>query len=301
MINQPTEQIEEMLTYLFNNFEVIKELVEKEKNRPKAVFGWRKGGVFNPSDKDELWGSDLPKVNRDSEEATLPTSDFNNLTKEEPEREKPFVDVYSLPEDASKKHREPSQLVDTETEARIKEDVTIVDEPKAASVEPPKEVPTEKDESKIHRTLKRVLPSTEKENNDVAPTNDTTNSSAPNLLLRDETEAERQRDNSTTSEGGGVINSSETVKDENRQGGRGVFRDKPKGEIKPKALDKSEATVSTINHDAIYEEEYKERCKKKDWEYKTKEQRHEEAKEGANRIKRERFKDLPFNDFRRLW
>ena len=55
------ELIEERLHYLVENFELIQQLVEREKARPKAVFGWRAGGVFNNTDEDILWGEDAPK------------------------------------------------------------------------------------------------------------------------------------------------------------------------------------------------------------------------------------------------
>lgn len=250
------KKMEEMFAYLLDNYDTIKELVEKEKNRPKAVFGFKAGGVFNKTNTDKLWGSDFKT--KDDE----PLGEA--LTK--PTKEKPQVDLYSNP------------------------DIII-------------EEPTEVDSTK--------------ETNDDAPTNDTTDSSAPDIILRDEDEAAGERDDSITSEPRRVEDSNDSNETRDDEGSRdretrGLedrredLADNPWHKhraTKTSGFTFTEKTAqdnqNNINHDSFYEHEYKERCEKKGWEYRTKEQRHEEAKAGAEKIRNNRAR--PFNDFRKLW
>lgn len=272
--NHGTKQIEQMLSYLFENFDTISTLIEREKNKPKAVFGFKAGGVFNPTKEDLLWGSGLGLDNKEEplgEAPTVPKVDSTNHRESKEAtlstKEKPVVDLYSTTD-------------------------IIIEEP------------------------------TKKETNNDALTNDTTDSSAPDLLLRDEDEATEPGDNSITSEPRGDEDPSNTTEAQIDEGSRDRIErglDGEGGNInhqtnnpwhrpKPKKADNLFNSSIThtqpvikrnINHDSFYEQEYKDRCEKKGWKYKTKEQRYEEAKTGAENIRDNR--ERPFNDFRKLW
>lgn len=278
--NHDTKQIEQMLSYLFENFDTISALIEREKNKPKAVFGFKAGGVFNPTKEDVLWGSGLGLEQSSNHHDKCETPNLGLDNKEEPlgeaptiSREKPAVDLYSTTD-------------------------IIIEEP---------------------------LPSTKEADND-ALTNDTTDSSTSNSLLRDEDEATGTGDNSITTEPRGVEysnSSNETEDDERGRDGetRGLedrredvaepstkvdstnpwHKPKPKksGSLFNSSITHTQPVIErNINHDSFYEQEYKEKCEKKGWEYKTKEQRHEEAKAGAEKIRK---LSRPFDDFRKLW
>jgi hypothetical protein len=271
------KKMEEMFAYLLDNYDTIKELVEKEKNRPKAVFGFKAGGVFNKTNTDELWGSDFKTKDDEPLGEALTLADVP--TKVDPTKEKPQIDLYSNPEVESEIHRKPKGVLSP---------TDIIEE------EP-----------------------TEEETNDDAPTNDTTDSSAPDTLLRDEDEAAGERDDSITSEPRGVEDSNDSNEARDDEGSRDRetrgLEDRREGladnpwhkhrTTKTSGFTFTEKTAqdnqNNINHDSFYEHEYKERCEKKGWEYKSKEQRHEEAKAGAEKIRNNR--ERPFNDFRKLW
>lgn len=277
------ELIEERLHYLVENFELIQQLVEREKARPKAVFGWKAGGVFNKTDEDILWGSDFVK-----EQPTEADSK----------------------EDESI-HTRCQSTVDTEGVKHTSKGADLDSPSTITEVEVVKEVT----DNPWHKPLKKqhtTRTESNKDNTDARTNANTIDSATPDIPIRETRSREDRGDNKPIGEDRRTTTDNtkteEPVKQE--QGGGAEQVNKPTKKIKPiKKIEQpfnsysQDVTIknkpSTIDHKTIAETEYEATCKKKGIEYVSSEERHKRAKEGADKIRNNRQR--PFDDFRKLW
>ena len=264
------ELIEERLHYLVENFELIQALVEREKARPKAVFGWRAGGVFNKTNEDILWGSDF--VNEQPEEVeSIPT------------RCKSTIDTEGV------KHT--SKGADSDSPSIVTKEEVV------------KENPWHK-----HKTKLKV--NKDKDNTNARNNTDTINSAAPDIPIRESRGGIEEGDNKPIGEDRRTTTNNTKTEEPVRQEQGGAEQVTPTKNIEaPKKIkqafnsntsnDTMKSKPSTIDHQSIAEVEYEAACKKKGIEYVNSEERHRRAKAGADKIRNKRQR--PFDDYRKLW
>ena len=261
------ELIEERLHYLVENFELIQTLVEREKARPKSVFGWKAGGVFNETKEDILWGSDAPK------------KEVEQVTEEE---------VKSI-------HTSKGADLDSPSVVTKKE---IVKDNPWHKIKTKQSPTTDKVESKVQQ---------DKDNTDDRINTNTINSTTPDISIRESAHRQESRDNTTATEDRRTATDNSKTKEPVKQEQGGAKKQvTPTSKIKaPKKIeqpfnsrtpdDTIKKKTITIDHQKIAETEYEAACKKKGIDYVSSEERHKRAKEGANKI-RNRSKDS-----RKLW
>lgn len=261
------ELIEERLHYLVENFELIQQLVEREKARPKAVFGWRAGGVFNNTDEDILWGSDFVKEQPTEDKSTHTSkgADLDSpstITKDEVVKEvtkanadnpwhKPLKKQHTTRTESKKDNTDARTNANTINSATP--DISIRES--RGGIEEGDSKPIGEDRRTTTNNTKTEEPVKQEQGGAVEQVTPTTKIKAPKKI--------EQPFNSYT------LN--DTIKN------------------KP----------STIDHKAIAETEYEAACNKKGIDYVNSEERHRRAKEGANKIRNNRQR--PFDDFRKLW
>lgn len=276
------ELIEERLHYLVENFELIQQLVEREKARPKAVFGWRAGGVFNNTDEDILWGSDFVKEQ--------PTEDKSTHTSKGADLDSPSTIT-------------KDEVVKEVTKAESK----IHHKSEGATL-------TTKTNNPWHKPLKKqhtTRTESKKDNTDARTNANTINSATPDISIRESRGGIEEGDSKPIGEDRRTTtNNTKTEEPVEQEPGGAEQVNKPTTKIKaPKKIEQpfnsytSNDTIknkpSTIDHKAIAEAEYEAACNKKGIDYVDSEERHRRAKEGANKIRNNRQR--PFDDFRKLW
>jgi hypothetical protein len=278
------ELIEERLHYLVENFELIQQLVEREKARPKAVFGWKAGGVFNQTNEDILWGEDFVKTK--SKEVEQVNESIN--TSKGADLDSPSIVT---------EETEPVEETPTSTNPwhkhKKKQSITTNSE----EVTPPTKV-----ESKVQQ---------DKDNTNDRTNINTINSTTPDIPIRESTHGQGSGDNTITEKDRGTADNNKQTKTPVKQEQGGATEQiTPTKKIKAKKKneqpfnsytlnDTIEKKVVTIDHKTIAESQHEEACNKKGIDYVSSEERHKRAKEGANRIRNKR--SGPINDFRKLW